>query len=875
MKFSLRKTSLEALSRHAEELQYIVNKFILQTLPDEIMQCILGAQMKVDRQIVLYSMVLLLALLSFVSIADAESNAALPVNKYSKELLLTPQEKAWLAAHPLVRVRISRSYPPFEFFEKDHFQGIAFDYLSIIGKQLGIEFHPTPDMSWKDALESLKNRDGVDMVLMITSDESRDYFVEFTRNYLSFPQVIFTRKDSEFISGLKDLEGSTVAIENSFIEASKIKRDVHAVKIIETMSTLKALEAVSTGKADAYVGNLGVATYLIEKNGLTNLKVAAPSLYPLDTYAMGVRKDWAVLARILDKALAAISEEEQRSINQRWLSVRFEHGIRPRDVAFWLLLAITIALSPIIPLRYIVRKKTKELSRQKDLLASVMDNTFQFQGLLSLDGTVVNVNNSALDLIGATKQAVVGQLFWETPWWSHDPKVQQTLKESIYRCAKGEVLNFETTNGDAMGCLHQIDFSLKPLRGESGEIIYLIPEGRDITELKKREADLRDSESRFRTLIEDAPIGISMIRDGRYFYSNRAHARIFGFDDPTEIIGTPLIDRFAAEFREKLTQKALLLETGEIMSEQFETIGARKDGTHFPYLVSATHLNLRDGPVIISFGTDITERQQTRDLMIQSEKMTTIAGMAAGIAHEVNNPLGVIAQDLQNLERRFSPSLPANCKVADEIGLDLELVAQYMERRDMLNYVSSMRSGVKRASAIISNMLQFSRQSDSSHQLVDLNDILDQSVKLASNDFDLRNKYDFKNVTIIREYDENLTQVSACITEMEQVFINLLKNAAQAMIDAGTENPSIYLSTSRRKEQVVVAIKDNGPGISDTIRQRIFDPFFTTKDVGIGTGLGLAVTHTIVTKNHAGELSVDSTPGHGACFTIKLPVVVA
>jgi PAS domain S-box-containing protein len=219
-------------------------------------------------------------------------------------------------------------------------------------------------MLWSDALESLRKRDGVDLVLMITKDESREWFIEFTQNYLKFPEVIITRKDSEFISGIKDLAGRTISLENNFIEADFLRRDIPGVKLSELPTTRASLEAVATGKADAYVGNLAVASYLIEKNGFSDLKIAAPSIYPDDAYAMGVRKDWPELARILDKALDTITEEEQRQINQKWLSVRYEHGIHPHDVIKWVLIVAGIALVFILQLRRMVKIRTAELEQE-------------------------------------------------------------------------------------------------------------------------------------------------------------------------------------------------------------------------------------------------------------------------------------------------------------------------------------------------------------------------------------------------------------------------------------------------------------------------------------------------------------------------------
>jgi len=154
---------------------------------------------------------------------------------------------------------------------------------------------------------------------------------------------------------------------------------------------------------------------------------------------------------------------------------------------------------------------------------------------------------------------------------------------------------------------------------------------KEITERKEYEKKLFESENRFRTLIEQSPICISMIRNCNYLYSNQTHCMTFGFDSPDEIIGMTLEERIAPESRGKLAENARLLESGEIKSMQFETIGVRKDGSHFPYLVSASQLILSDGPVTLSFGTDISERQQGQELMIQSAKMSMIAGMAAGM----------------------------------------------------------------------------------------------------------------------------------------------------------------------------------------------------------------------------------------------------
>jgi signal transduction histidine kinase len=145
---------------------------------------------------------------------------------------------------------------------------------------------------------------------------------------------------------------------------------------------------------------------------------------------------------------------------------------------------------------------------------------------------------------------------------------------------------------------------------------------------------------------------------------------------------------------------------------------------------------------------------------------------------------------------------------------------------------------------------------------------------LAAHDYDLRKKFDFRDIKIVRVYDADLPEVPCVATEIEQVVLNLLRNAAQAMTATMQDRPpKIILTTQRHMDQALVSIADNGPGIPEDLRSRVFEPFFTTKDVGIGTGLGLSVSYFIVTSHHGGRLRVASTPGEGTCFTISLPLV--
>jgi len=270
---------------------------------------------------------------------------------------------------------------------------------------------------------------------------------------------------------------------------------------------------------------------------------------------------------------------------------------------------------------------------------------------------------------------------------------------------------------------------------------------------------------------------------------------------------------------------------------------------------------------------DITDRVRIEQMMVQTEKMMSVGGLAAGMAHEINNPLSGVLQSSQNIQRRLTADLEANRQAAESLGVDLQLVYRYLEVRGILGFVESIRQAASRASRIVADMLAFSRSSSREFQPARIEEIIDTAVRLAANDYDLKKKYDFRRVEIVRELDPELDTVVCEPTEIEQVLLNLVKNAAQAMVGESTPLPHrITLRTRKEGNFARIEVEDNGPGMDEATRRRVFEPFFTTKAVGAGTGLGLSVSYFIVTEQHKGTIDVNSTPGQGTCFIVRLPL---
>lgn len=268
---------------------------------------------------------------------------------------------------------------------------------------------------------------------------------------------------------------------------------------------------------------------------------------------------------------------------------------------------------------------------------------------------------------------------------------------------------------------------------------------------------------------------------------------------------------------------------------------------------------------------DITNRVRMEQMMVQTEKMMSVGGLAAGMAHEINNPLSGVLQSCQNIQRRLSLELSANRELAESLKLDLDTVHRYLEQRGVLDFIESIREAGMRASRIVADMLSFSRSSTQELVPVRVEELLETVLRLAKSDYDMKKKYDFKKVQIIRDYDQSLEPVPCDRTEIEQVFLNLIKNAAHAMVEGGSYPFKMTLRTHREGNYARIEVQDNGPGMDESTRRRVFEPFFTTKPAGVGTGLGLSVSYFIVTEQHKGRIQVSSAPGQGTRFVVRLP----
>ncbi|MFP5223241.1 MAG: ATP-binding protein [Acidobacteriota bacterium] len=396
-------------------------------------------------------------------------------------------------------------------------------------------------------------------------------------------------------------------------------------------------------------------------------------------------------------------------------------------------------------------------------------------------------------------------------------------------------------------------------------------------------ARLRESEDRYRTLAETTPVGIATFdRQGRVLYMNQRAVELLEL-----LPQKALEDDWSRRF---VTREGQPLAPGDLPVLQVLSGGRPVMGRAVWYdkpsggrAVLSVSVVPQDAGAnaagAVAVIEDVTERMRIQEIMVQTEKMLSVGGLAAGMAHEINNPLASILQALQVIIRRLDPDMPANARKAEELGLNLHALQAYMRERGLTGFLNGIHESGVRAARIVTNMLGFARKSGGDYGECRLDELLDKTVELAGGDYDLKKQYDFRQIEIERDYDPELGPVECQSMEIEQVFFNIIKNAAQALKEGGQggdppQQPRITLRTRREGGMAVAEIEDNGPGMSEEIRKRVFEPFYTTKSIGVGTGLGLSVAYFIISQNHRGSITVVSAPGAGATFRVLLPVKV-
>jgi PAS domain S-box-containing protein len=363
----------------------------------------------------------------------------------------------------------------------------------------------------------------------------------------------------------------------------------------------------------------------------------------------------------------------------------------------------------------------------------------------------------------------------------------------------------------------------------------------DITERKQAEEALRQSEENYRVLFNSAVIGMVVLdaETMKVVMANQAALKMFGFSSIDEAIALNPIDLIVSEDRERALESTVKDTLEQDLQRAYEFQAVTKDGREIWISTRGARI-VHEGKLaaLISF-TDITEQKQQREQLIMTDRLASLGELAAGTAHELNNPLTSIIGFSQLLMEK---------EVPDDISEDLKLI----------------NNEAQRAASVTKNLLTFARKHAPVKQLNQINSIIEDVLELRAYE------HKVKSIEVKRYLAPDLPQIMVDYFQIQQVFINIVINAEYFMNEAHN-NGTLTITTTKQNNNVRISIADDGPGVPPKNLRRIFDPFFTTKEAGKGTGLGLSICHGIVTE-HGGQIYVRSQLGRGTTVFIELPI---
>jgi histidine kinase len=386
-----------------------------------------------------------------------------------------------------------------------------------------------------------------------------------------------------------------------------------------------------------------------------------------------------------------------------------------------------------------------------------------------------------------------------------------------------------------------------PIKNELGEIVAAMEMSLDVTQTKLLEEELKKSEKKYYAIFDNIPNPVFVLDKDtlEILDCNGSVEVVYGYKK-NEMIEKSFLQLFSPEEKDHYMK---MIKNSSVINRARHL---NKDGGPLFVNIRISPSDYPGRKVLLVTTSDITQRLETEQQLIQASKMTTLGEMATGVAHELNQPLSVI----KTASRFFMKKIAKNEKIEDEI---------------LHTMATEIDSYVDRATKIINHMRQFGRQSDVTPEKVQVNDTLDRALGILGQQLKVR------GIEVQRDLVPDLPFVQADPDRLEQVFINLLINARDAIDEKWQSQPhqkgekKISLKTSFDDKEITAVVSDTGPGISGAILERIFEPFFTTKKVGQGTGLGLSISYGII-KDCMGSIQAVSDKSGGTRFIVKLPI---
>jgi len=508
------------------------------------------------------------------------------------------------------------------------------------------------------------------------------------------------------------------------------------------------------------------------------------------------------------------------------------------------------------------------LRRSEVIVASSSD----MLALLDRRCTFLHANETYARALGLSPQELVGRSAAEL---FADGTCDAELWPRAERCFAGEVVRREGwLELPALGRRY-VQLTFSPYVADSGEISGLVVTGRDATERKRAEQDALEKERRFREVFEAVSEGILLAdpEQRRFVMANRALCDLFGYSEE-ELLELAVPDIHPADDLPKVIDAFERQLRGELRLAP-ELPCKRKDGSVFHADISSVPVVFDGRRLLLGCFRDVTERRQLQAQLAQADRLSSMGMLAAGVAHELNNPLAYVLQNLESLNedlpelfeavRTYQARVRAAIgdAVVDSLVGDAALNSSPAALRDVEARFQRSLDGTRRIRNISRGLGTFSRVERDEPAPVSLTRVIEAALNMCHNELRCRAR-------LVKNYGR-VPPVMASEGRLSQVFLNLLVNAAHAMDDGAADTNTIRVRTWTEGGSACAEVRDTGRGVPSEHLAHLFEPFFTTKELGAGSGLGLAISKGII-ESYGGTIAVESRPGAGTAFTVRLPL---
>ncbi len=779
---------------------------------------------------------------------------------------LTTEERAWLNENNgKIRLGPDPHAPPLDFFdESGHYKGLTADYVRLIEKKLGFRFEIVRMGAWDDLLKSAKKKE-IDVICAAKWTPERDKYLLFTKPFIHIPEVIITRETFKKSVSIEELRNIKVTMVEGYAVFEIVSKRYPWLDIETSKNDLDGLLKVSFNRCDAMIIDLTMASYLIEKEGIGNLRVAGYSDIVIDL-GFASRRDLPILNSILEKGLALVTEQERNSIYSTWIHLEVKNFYASRR--FWLIIsgilgipsiAIVVILVWNRTLRHLVEQRTAKLEESNVLLRAgekqihKLSHAVKYSSatimITDIEGNIEYSNPMFAQLTGYSIEEAI----------SNNPRILQSgetppeVYEELWSTIKsGNEWNGELCNKKKGGELYWVKISISPVKGAEGDIINFVAVMDDITERKRTEEALKQTTAMLTNVLDSTPDMI-FVKDMelRTVMCNKAFAAAVG-GKPEDLLGkTDIGNGWDPELVQGNPDKGIRgfeNDDRDALSGRVVHNPADLANVGNKVLVFDTKkipLYDSDGSVIgvLGIARDVTDRNKMEEALLQSEKLKSIGAITAGISHEFNNLLAIISGNVHILKKI------------------------YKEDKVLTDALSIIMKATSDGADISSNMLKFTKTRSDTKEFVssDIKGLIMHSIDFTKPRWKNKAQAEGIDYKIDTEGMKSIPSIMCKPAEIREIFINLTNNALDAMPEGGR----ISFSTWSSDDTVFVIVSDTGGGMSEEVKKNIFDPFYSTKGVE-GTGLGMSMVYGIVNR-HGGKIEVESEVGKGSTFTMQFP----